>query len=205
MKPECITQSLEQSMHPDFITHYHLADRKPFLNLSDLEGEELDKVIETLASKRRQDGNFNRVYGRRYMELRKKTEDKLRQLFIEAGGKPQRKSPHYFVLGGAYWFKHLCPNTKEVRIPLSFFKSESVSITYPDSFVSMGFLPEFGLPHDERPYHGKVFKPSDLPALIAEYGMPSDDYRKDYKNYVNEEFEKFIEVQVWDDSPFEWT
>jgi len=114
---------------------------------------------------------------------------------------PQRTSPHYFVLGESFWFKHLCPDTQEVSIPLSFFDSGSVSITYPDSFVSMGFMPEFGLAVEEKPFHGKVFRLSDLPQLVAEYGMPNDDYRKDYKNYVNEEFEKFIEVQVWDDSP----
>ena len=33
-------------MYPDFITHYHLSDKKPFLNLSDLKGDELAKVLE---------------------------------------------------------------------------------------------------------------------------------------------------------------
>lgn len=68
----------------------------------------------------------------------------------------------------------------------------------------MGFLAEFGLPHEEKPYHGKVFQLEDLPSLVETYGLPSDDYRKQYNNYVNEEFEKFIEIQVWDDSPLEW-
>ena len=191
-------------MYPTFATHYHLSDKAPFLNLSDLNEEQLAKVVEDLAKRRAESGDFNRVYGKRYMQLRRKTEERLRNLFIEAGGKPQRQSPHYFVLGESYWFKHLCPSTEEVSIPLSYFQSESVSITYPDSFVAMGFLAEFGLPHEEKPYHGKVFQLEDLPGLVETYGLPSDDYRKQYNNYVNEEFEKFIEIQVWDDSPLEW-
>ena len=134
-------------MYPEFVTHYHLSDKKPFLNLSDLEGEELQQVVDDLERKREESSEFNRVYGGRYMELRKKTEEKLRTLFIEGGGIPQRTSPHYFVLGESFWFKYLCPNTEEINIPLSYFQSESVSVTYPDSFVSMGFMPEFGLVH----------------------------------------------------------
>lgn len=191
-------------MFPDFVTHYHLADKAPFLNLSDLEGVELQSEIDNLEKRRQEDSRFNRVYGGRYMALRKKTEEKLRRLFIEAGGKPKRNSPHYFVLGESFWFKHLCPNTIEISIPLTYFQSDVVSITYPDSFVSMGFMPEFGLSVENKPYHDKVFKLSDLPSLVKEYGLPKDDYRKDYKNYANEEFEKFIEVQVWDDSPLKW-
>ncbi|MEM1242744.1 MAG: hypothetical protein AAGI45_23180 [Cyanobacteria bacterium P01_H01_bin.26] len=191
-------------MYPKFVTHYHLSDKKPFLNLSDLGGKELTKVIKELESRQKECDDFNRVYGGRYMELRKKTEDKLRKLFINAGGSPQRKSPHYFVLGESFWFKHLCPDTAEVKIPLSYFSSSSVSITYPDSLVSMGYMPDFELLVEKKPYHNRVFKLEDLDWLIGKFGLPRDDYRKEYKNYTHEEFEKFIEVQVWDDSPLDW-
>jgi hypothetical protein len=30
---------------PNFVTHYHLADRRPFLNLCDLTDDELDAVL----------------------------------------------------------------------------------------------------------------------------------------------------------------
>lgn len=195
---------MKHKMNSMFVTHYHLSDKAPFLNLCDLKGKELEKVVNELEDKRIQNSNFNRVYGGKYLELRRKTENKLLKLFIEAGGKPKRSSPHYFVLGESFWFKHLCPDTKEVQIPLKYFASNSISFTYPDSFVSMGYMPEFGLKVNEKPYHGKVFRLNELPELIKEYGIPKDDFRKEYDNYIHEEFEKFIEVQVWDDSPINW-
>jgi hypothetical protein len=190
-------------MVPKLITHYYLSDRKPFLNLSDLEDVELDKVLHDLEVKNAKN-NSKRVYGKRYMELRKKTEVRLRKLFIEAGGTPKRISPHYFVLGESYWFKNLSPNTKEIQIPINFFNKNSISFTFPDSFISMGFMPEFGIEVEEMPYHNRVFKIGDLHQIISKYGMPSDDKSKDYDNYAMKKFEKFIEIQVWDDSPLEW-
>ena len=38
-------------MHPTFLTHYYLPDRKPFLNLSALEAEDLKIVLEELRAK----------------------------------------------------------------------------------------------------------------------------------------------------------
>lgn len=186
-------------MIPNILTHYYLSDRKPFLNLSDLEGEELQKVLNDLKG-----AGSKRVFGKKYMELRKRTETRLRELFIEAGGVPKRKSPHYFVLGNSYWFKNLSENSKKIEIPISYFSSNSISFTYPDSFVSMGFMPDFGIEVEEMPYHNKVFKIDELDKIISKYGLPKDDRSLKYEDYENKKFEKFIEVQVWDDSPLEW-
>lgn len=191
-------------MIPNYATHYFLKDKEPFLNLSDLPEDKLKTVVQDFDKRRAKNNRFNRVYGGRYMELRRKTEEKLKELFILSGGKPKRNVPHYFVLGEYYWFKNLCPDTCEVRIPLSFFSNEAVSFTYPDSFVSMGFMPEFGLKVDKRDYHDKVFNLHNLESIIDKYGFPEDDVSHNYGNYVNEEFEKFIEIQVWDDTPIKW-
>ncbi len=192
------------SVVPDYATHYFLKDKEPFLNLSDLPEDKLKSVVNELDSCRTKGNGFNRVYGGRYMELRRKTEQKLRNLFILSGGNPKRKAPHYFVLGESYWFKNLTSGTNEVRIPLSSFPSDAISFTYPDSFVSMGFMPEFGLKVDKKDYHGKVFSLHDLESIIDKYGLPEDDFSHDYGNYVNEKFEKFIEIQVWDETPIQW-
>lgn len=191
-------------MVPDYATHYFLKDKEPFLNLSELDEDKLKVVVNELDGRRTKNSRHHRVYGGRYMELRRKTEQKLRDLFISSGGKPKRKVPHYFVLGDSYWFKHLCPDTCEVQIPLSWFASDTISFTYPDSFVSMGFMPEFGLKVVEREYHGKVFNLHHLEDVIDKYGLPEDDFSHNYGNYANEEFEKFIEIQVWDDTPIQW-
>ena len=74
---------------PDFATHYYLADKKPFLNLSELSESELGLVLGDL-ERRRTQSDFKRVFGRRYMDLRRLTEGRLLDLFRQAGGKPER-------------------------------------------------------------------------------------------------------------------
>ena len=98
---------------PRFVTHYHLADRAPFLNLSELSDPELTAVLAELDA-RRQRGS-HRVFGPRYMELRRLTEARLRRLFADAGGAPERTSPHYFVLGASAWYLGLAPDTQDGR------------------------------------------------------------------------------------------
>lgn len=48
----------------DFATHYHLADKRPFLNLSDLDDEELTRVMVDL-ERRRAECGLKRVFGPR--------------------------------------------------------------------------------------------------------------------------------------------
>jgi hypothetical protein len=55
---------------PDYVTHYHLAKKAPFLNLSDLTTRELAVVMRDL-EERRANSRLERVFGRRYMELRR--------------------------------------------------------------------------------------------------------------------------------------
>ena len=78
---------------------------------------------------------------------------------------------------------------------------DDTSFTYPDSFTAMGFGTRFGLPHETRPYHGRVFQLHELGEAIATYGFPSDDADEDYDGYQHRPFEKYIEVQLWSDEP----
>lgn len=182
---------------PDFVTHYHLETKPPFLNLSDLEGVQLDEVINDLST----NNSSARVFGRRYMELRRLTESKMRDLFIAAGGVPERRSPHYFVLGRSEWFRQLSDQTQEIVLPLTALPPLATSITYPDSFTAMAFGPAFDLPHEPKPFHEKVFLLRDLESLISEYGMPADKPEDEYAGYERRVFEKYIEVQLWSDEP----
>src|SRR5262245_13835807 len=100
---------------PDFATHYHLADRAPFLNLSELAPQDLDRVIDQLAQRRRSSG-LKRIFGRRYMEMRRLTEARLYGLFVDIGGRPERRTPHYFCLGSSEWFRQLAPDMREVTV-----------------------------------------------------------------------------------------
>ncbi len=182
---------------PGFVTHYHLSDRDPFLNLSDLDESDLEDVRQGLQELRRERGH-KRPFGRQYIKMRRLTEERLRELFVAGGGRPERSAPHYFVLGGCEWFKQLSPDTKEVVLALDELPSPVTSFTYPDSFEAMGFGPDFGIPRPEaRPYHDRVYMIDELEAVIGEYGMPGveDD------EYWGEPVERYVEVQLWSDEP----
>jgi hypothetical protein len=185
---------------PTFVTHYHLADKRPFLNLSDLPESELAHVMQDLERRRAASG-LKRVFGPRYMHLRRLTEARLYELFLQAGGMPERKVPHYFVLGSSEWYRGLAPDTLEVVLPLVDLPTEVTSFTYPDSFTAMAFGPQFGLPLQPRPYHNHVFRLPQLKEVIARHGLPGDDAVEGYEGYAHRPFEKYIEMQVWSDKP----
>jgi hypothetical protein len=185
---------------PDFATHYFLADKKPFLNLSELSDSELGLVLGDL-ERRRAQSDFKRVFGRRYMDLRRLTEARLLDLFCQAGGKPERTTPHYLILGSSDWYRGLAPDTREVVGALADLPSDVTSFTHPDSFTAMGFLPRFGLPYLQRPYHQQIYRMQQLREVVRRYGMPADDAHDGYDGYQLHPFEKYIEIQVWSDAP----
>jgi hypothetical protein len=185
---------------PAFVTHYHLPDKAPFLNLSELREPELSEVLEDLEGRRRS-SQLQRIFGRRYMELRRLTEARLHELFVQAGGKPERRAPHYFVLGASSWYRGLALGTQEVVVALSTLPFEVTSFTYPDSFTAMGFLPRYGLPYEARPHHQRVFRMDQLLAVIERYGLPADEAEPTYDGYQDRPFEKYLEVQLWSDQP----
>jgi hypothetical protein len=185
---------------PRFATHYHLPDRAPFLNLSELGEDELASVLaglESVASTRRS----ARRFGPRYMALRRATEHVLRDRFIAAGGKPVRYSPHYFVLGESEWFRGLYGHAGEIRIALGDLPAEATSCTYPDSVTSMGLLEHFGFPTFPQPYHGQVFRLEELAAVIDRYGLPGTPRPDTYEGHQRQSFEHYIEIQLWTDDP----
>jgi hypothetical protein len=185
---------------PDFATHYYLADKKPFLNLSELSESERGPVLADL-ERRRTRSDFKRVSGRRYMDLRRLTEARLLDLFRRAGGRPERTTPHYLILGPSEWYRGLAPDTREVVVALADLPLDVTSFTYPDSFTAMGFLPRFGLPYLQRPYHDRIYRMQQLREVVRRYGMPPDDAQDGYDGYHLHPFEKYIEIQVWSDAP----
>jgi hypothetical protein len=187
---------------PKHITHYYSAADKPFQNLSDLNPDELATVLAKLKQRKTENPAFKRVFGKVYMDFRQRTEAKLRELFVERGGKPDRQSPHYFVLGDCEWFAGLYPDPKTVTLDWQSLPPETTSFTYPDSFVSMRLGPDYGLPPEPlQPYHEKAFLLDELAYVVAEHGLPDGGLDEDYADYHKRKFEKYIEVQVWSDAP----
>lgn len=173
------------------ISHYHLESTKPFQNILNApEGERINllKSVSALNSSKRKFGN-------RYIDLRLKTEKKLYNMFVARGKTPLVKHPVYFVLSESNWFKGLSDDHVQIKMELFDLDINQISITYPDSFVSMGFMPEFGMEVEAKNYHNKVYLPDELDDLINKFGMPLD--HGDYDNYQNQSFEKYIEIQYW--------
>ena len=187
-------------MLPEFVTHYHLPDRQPFLNLSELDDADVAVIDREMAELRRQ-GLQLRPFGRRYIEWRRLTEARLRSLFVARGGKPERNAPHYFVLGESPWFERLAVDMRSVRLPLAALPIDATSMTLPDSFTAMEFGERFGHPTDPKPYHGRAFLLSELDELISTYGMPTPVWDDSHMNWREWPASAYIEIQLWSDAP----
>jgi hypothetical protein len=185
---------------PTFVTHYYLAGRRPFLSLSDLGDTELAVVLAGLRALR-QAGKQHRPFGPRYMELRRHTETRLRELFVAAGGEPERPTPHYFVLGGSPWYEGLAEDMQRIELPLSALQPGQTSITYPDSFTAMQAKTASRPDQQSRPYHERVFLLGELPGLVERFGIPDPSWGGQYQAWTTWPAEAYIEVQLWTDEP----
>ena len=187
---------------PTFVTHYYMPSRRPFQNLSDLEDEGAVAVMEALMGDRSA-GLHHRLYGRKYLAMRRWTEKRMHDEFTAIGGSPDRWSPHYFVLGESPWFRGLAAGMLEVRVPISELAPGKTSATYGDSFGAMGTASAFGVGPRPRVHHyaGAVIRIDDVAEMVASVGFPAADADVDYAGYEERSGEKFIEVQLWSDDP----
>lgn len=188
---------------PAFVTHYHRAERPPFLNLSDLAEEQLTTVLAQLAGPDERALSARR-FGPRYMALRNATEIRVRELFVAAGGRPERSTPHYFCLGASAWFAGLYRDVAEVRLPLSALPSKVTSATYADSITAMGLGVSYGLPEPDLDHAGRVYRVEELGSLVGRYGLPDDAAPGDLHGYAGHQHQRidtYIEIQLWSDEP----
>lgn len=86
----------------------------------------------------RQAGLQHRIFGGTYLQMRRLTEQRLREAFLVIGGQPTRAAPHYFVLGESPWFRGLAEDMQEIRLLISELPASATSFTYPDSFYGDG-------------------------------------------------------------------
>lgn len=75
---------------PDVATHYFLPRRQPFLNLSELDEPDVFAVMDELNDMRRR-GLQLRPFGRGYIACRRLTGVSLYEMFVAAGGQPERR------------------------------------------------------------------------------------------------------------------
>jgi hypothetical protein len=185
---------------PDFATHYYRASRAAFLSLSDLPDEQVMAVMAELTRERRA-GVQHRPFGRKYIEMRRAVEDRLWQRFTALGGCPERRAPHYLVLGESSWFRGLAVDMQEIRIPLSDLPDAQTTVTWGDSSATMEVTRDFGLAFVPKPYYGRLYRLQDIAGLAARYGVPQPD-PEGYEGLAAADTpETFIEIQLWSDEP----
>lgn len=189
---------------PDFVTHYYRASRRPFLNLSDLDDAEGMLIMLNMIDERRL-GLQHRPFGASYLEMRRVAEARLRGMLEASGGIPRREAPHYFVLGESPWFRGLAEDMAEIRLPITALPEAQTTVTWGDSFSVTATTRDFGLHYEPRPYHGQLYRLSDIPALVDAYGLhvaPAGEYGGlSHGLAPTAGAEPFVEVQLWSDEP----
>jgi hypothetical protein len=175
---------------PKFLFHYYELDNGPFRNITEYGYEKAEKIQNQISK------GWNSKRPENYIELRLALEKRIKEQLISKGGKPNRNDPFYFTLGECNWAKSWYVNPGVIKIPLTDFKPEHISFTYPDSMVSFQFYDEPKLATYRKDCNGQVFLLDEMNDLINDYGIPSDE-----KCLTEERFkyDKYIEAQVWDD------
>ena len=182
----------------NYLTYYYRKDTEPFRSLSSLTDEEAIKVMKTLADDTPFGLRFKDPVG--YLQNRRESERWTREAFIAKGGKPQASFPIPMVLGSSKWMVNNAPDKKlhgEIQIPLSIFTEADLSFTYPDSMISwwLGLEKPAGIYQPD--YHGKVFTLTEIESIIAEKGMPEEEWGKGFPT----DLAPYIEAQVWRHGP----
>ena len=184
---------------PNSLFHYYEKSRQPFLSISETADTQFTEIMDGLSKLPTPENRFDTEDKRNfYLFFRRYTENAIHRQFIAKGGKPILEAPRYMTLGSVSWFMDWYEDPGTLEIPLDAFDESSISFTYPDSMMSMLLAEERYEPFRKykMPYHGQVYLRSELPQLIAEYGMPdeTDEQNIEYGNRI-------IEAQIWDLEP----
>ncbi|HEX3022681.1 MAG TPA: hypothetical protein VHP81_09840 [Lachnospiraceae bacterium] len=169
-----------------YLYHYYEKELGPFRNLSDLSYESAQNVLNEI---RKNGETYLSQREESYMSRRFELEELTRNLFIEKGGKPSRKAPHYMVIEECDWLRSWYRNGDFVRIPMERFSKETISFTYGDMFPT--FSPRV---NDGKEYRKKLYTYEEILLLIEKYGLPQIWNREGAFGP-----ERYIEVQVWSD------
>jgi hypothetical protein len=174
----------------EVITHNYDPDRGPCRNICDLSDAEATKILDEI-----------RVSGLRsikpdYLQRRRLTEEWLGRERHRKLGPTRLERPVYFFLGDFADGKDPS-RPMSLVLPLREFPPKALTFTYPDSMASLPIATRDDLRSYRKSYHGQVFTLDEITSVIDECGMPGDRWRSD----PTMKYDKFIEVQVWDDRP----
>jgi hypothetical protein len=171
--------------------YYYKKTLEPFRSLMTLSAPEINAFM---CAHLPEEGIFHKN-PEGYIARRKATESWLRQAFCDRGGRPVADHPIYMTLGRSSYIESLGIYTECVQVPLAHFSEETISFTYPDSYVSR-WLAETRGEYFNPEMHGRIFTLTDLPRLLADEAISNDAWKNHTRKY-----DFFIEAQIWDVEP----
>jgi hypothetical protein len=185
----------------DYLIHIYQRGSQPFRSLSELPDDEAVQIMRSLY----REGS---VYWERfedatqYLQMRRQTEQWLRQEFVAKGGRPKDLYPIYMVLGRSKWMQVALDavtvaTTAEILVPLALFEARDISFTYPDSMVSAMMASQKDSACYLPEYHGRVFTLAEIRTIIDTYGLPSETWGASLPSHLA----NYIEAQVWNHRP----
>ena len=175
---------------PEFLFHYYELENGPFRNITEYGYEKAENIQDTITE------GWNSKRPENYLDLRFSLEKRIKKHFVLKGGKPNRNDPFYFTLGECKFAESWYTNPGIIKIPLTEFKPEHISFTYPDSMVSYQFYDEPKLKTYRKNCNGQIFLLDEINDLIGEYGLPTERKSQSEERL---KYDKYIEAQVWDD------
>ena len=185
----------------DTLIHFYKRGTAPFRSLSALPDV---KAIERMQALYMEGAVFWERFKEpaRYLETRKQVEQWLRSEFIDKGGQPLAAYPIYMMLGRSKWMQTMIDSitratTLEIQVPLSDFRENALSFTYPDSMVSFLLNQERNPAYYLPAYHGNVFTLTEIRTIIAANGLPGYKWGAELPGHLA----NYIEAQVWDHEP----
>jgi hypothetical protein len=185
-----------------YLYHFFEKERGPFLTLSDMPDDEVQKLLSQyrkesiISGKKTVVGN---VYSDDNIIVRRRQENMTRITFVEKGGKPVRRFPIYMVLvnDSSYEnaFLHYYRDRDYIKIPVNDFDMTAVSFTYGDQCQTVD--PREFDNFDIGKYRPPVYTFDGILEIINQRGWII------YESYDNLNFDWnrpwYIEAQVWSD------
>lgn len=178
------------AIFPDVITHNYDPARGIGRNLCHLPDSDAERILDEI---RASTGRFIRT---NYLSRRRGVEEWLITEKQRKLGTTVLNRPIYFFLGDFADGKDPSRPASLV-MPLAEFQPDMVTFTYPDSMASLPLATKDDHKLARKAYHGSVFTLSEIRTIVAKFGLPESRPINDPAST----YERYIEVQVWDDWP----
>ena len=169
-----------------YLYHYFENQRGPFLTTSDLSHS---AAVDVLSEIQKTNPNLVHPDMNWFLTRRRELESRVREQFIQKGGKPIRQVPHHMTVENCDYMKTWYLEPCSVKIHISEFDINTISFTYGDMFPV--FNPR--LDNGEE-YRNQVYTYDEIVKIIKKYGLPQfADKKHEFAS------ECYVEACIWSD------